>query len=138
MANPRLSFLSLVPFGMRRANVYFIAVVAICCTLFYLVGIWQHSGSGSASVTGGLLPHSIVSRIPCNLSHSSADAAIGKPVSFDFYPKHTADHLLPPATGEASARVPRFPPCDARLSEYTPCEDVERSLKFERERSVGH
>nr|GLL40663.1 probable methyltransferase PMT15 [Ipomoea trifida] len=27
---------------------------------------------------------------------------------------------------------PEFPPCKAELSEYTPCEDTERSLKFDR------
>lgn len=29
-----------------------------------------------------------------------------------------------------------LPPCDAKLSEYTPCQDVTRSLKFDRERLV--
>ncbi|PKI45391.1 hypothetical protein CRG98_034196 [Punica granatum] len=130
MANSRLSFLGLVRFSTRRANVYYIAVVPICCTLFYVVGIWQHSGSGSVS---GRLSHlSIVSKTPCNVSHT----ATGRTAPLDFFPRHTSDNLLPLAAEEASARVPHFPPCHPRLSEYTPCEDAQRSLKFERDRLI--
>ncbi|KAE8693815.1 putative methyltransferase PMT2 [Hibiscus syriacus] len=46
----------------------------------------------------------------------------------DFLPHHH-----PPDPPSETARVTRFPPCDPSLSEYTPCEDVQRSLKFDRD-----
>ncbi|OWM82162.1 hypothetical protein CDL15_Pgr001736 [Punica granatum] len=112
----------------RRANVHYIAVVAICYTLFYVVGIWQHFG------TDDLSPLSIVSKTPYNLSHTTTS----RTAPLDFFPRRTSDNLLPLAAEEASARVPHFPPCHPRLSEYTPYEDVERSLEFEKDRFVGH
>ncbi|KAK4803815.1 hypothetical protein SAY86_003632 [Trapa natans] len=123
-------------FSTRGANAYYMAAVAICCTFFYLVGIWQHT----ASVTTDLSPLPIVPEIPCNLfrSNPSPDATTtrSRSASLDFYPKHTADHLLPPAAEENSARVPYFPACDAKMSEYTPCEDTQRSLRFRRDRLI--
>ncbi|PKI40775.1 hypothetical protein CRG98_038786 [Punica granatum] len=120
------------PIITRRDNVYYIATVAICCTLFYVVEIWQHSGTGS--VSGDLSPLSIVSKTPCNVSH----IATSQTAPLDFFPRHTSDNLLPLAAEEASTRLPYFPPCHPWLSEHTLCEDFEQSLKFERDRFVGH
>ncbi|OWM65489.1 hypothetical protein CDL15_Pgr009079 [Punica granatum] len=95
MANSRLSFLGLVPFSTRRANVYYIVVVAICCNLFYVVGIWQHSGTGSVSgsVSGGLSPLSIVSKTPCNVSHTATGLA-GPPRSTSSLDTHRTTSYL--------------------------------------------
>lgn len=65
---------------------------------------------------------------PCNTTTAAVTQTL-----LDFQPHHLAEdlpHALPLARGS------RFPPCSPKYSEYTPCEDVDRSLKFDRERLV--
>ncbi|PQM36775.1 putative methyltransferase PMT15 [Prunus yedoensis var. nudiflora] len=119
MASPSpLHHFSLKP---KRANLYYMTLVAVLCTLCYLVGIWQHS-TGTTAITAAIsTSDSSCPPIPRNTT-----------IHLDFEAHHRAEDLpLPPA-----ARVPHLPPCDAKLSEYTPCQDVTRSLKFDRERLV--
>ncbi|CAL9007017.1 unnamed protein product [Prunus brigantina] len=120
MASPSpLQHFSLKP---KRANLYYMTLVAVLCTLCYLVGIWQHS-TGAAAITADI-----------STSDSSCPPiSRNTTIHLDFEAHHRAEDLpLPPA----AARVAHLPPCDAKLSEYTPCQDVTRSLKFERERLV--
>ncbi|XP_009343539.3 probable methyltransferase PMT15 [Pyrus x bretschneideri] len=113
-----LQYFSLKP---KRANLYYMTLAAVLCTLCYLVGIWQHS-SGGAVITASV--SSVASCPPIT---------INKTIHLDFKAHHTAEDLpLPPA----AARVDHLPPCNAKLSEYTPCEDLTRSLKFDRKRLV--
>ncbi|KAK6162457.1 hypothetical protein DH2020_002298 [Rehmannia glutinosa] len=114
----------------KKTNLYYMAVTTVLCSIFYLIGIWQHGGA-TASTT--LLPS-----LPCNNndnpSSSIKDTTNNIPTinatALDFTAHHTAEQLvlLSPA-----ARVVHFPSCDPNLSEYTPCQDTKRSLKFERE-----
>ncbi|XWS46013.1 hypothetical protein CRYUN_Cryun14cG0028600 [Craigia yunnanensis] len=116
----RLSHITL--FNTKNSNLYYITLLAILCTTFYLVGIWQHSlgpipnSSSSSSAVSGFL-----SSAPCSSLQTT---------QLDFLPHH-----LPPDP-PSEARVPHLPPCDPSLSEYTPCEDVQRSLKFDRDMLV--
>ncbi|XP_008232735.1 PREDICTED: probable methyltransferase PMT15 [Prunus mume] len=120
MASPSpLQHFSLKP---KRANLYYMTLVAVLCTLCYLVGIWQHS-TGTTAITADI-----------STSDSSCPPITrNTTIHLDFEAHHRAEDLpLPPA----AARVSHLPPCDAKLSEYTPCQDVTRSLKFDRERLV--
>ncbi|XVE73923.1 hypothetical protein DITRI_Ditri11bG0157500 [Diplodiscus trichospermus] len=71
--------------------------------------------------------------MPISSSFSVASYLTSAPCSsfqtsqLDFFPHH-----LPPDPPPVAARVPHLPPCDPSLSEYTPCEDAQRSLKFDR------
>ncbi|KAL6126093.1 hypothetical protein ACLB2K_074144 [Fragaria x ananassa] len=112
--------LSLKP---KRTNLYFLTMTTVLCTLFYLIGVWQHS----AGTTSSAATNSVTSAISC--PHLLPNIT----THLDFAAHHRAEDLpLPPTT----ARVSHVPPCDASLAEYTPCEDVTRSLKFERDRLV--
>lgn len=97
-------------------------LVAVLCTISYLLGVWQHYGTGNTIVSDSTRVHSVDS---CLHTHQNTTILI------DFSAHHTAKDLV-----VSDARVPDFPPCTPELIEYTPCEDVQRSLKFDRERLV--
>lgn len=103
----------------KKANLLPIALTTIICTLFYLIGLWQHSTVGP---TTSLL----LAGLPCSNPTTIHTADI------DFTTHHSA------TDGElATVHVTRqYPECDVRYSEYTPCEDRERSLKYARERLI--
>ncbi|KAI3420555.1 Methyltransferase, partial [Psidium guajava] len=127
--NPFQSF----PFKTRKANLYYIATASILCTLFYFLGIWQHSGAPSAISSSGF------SQFPCTISRAapsfSPHNTTSANVVLDFSAHHRAEDLIPTGAVEA-AQDPHFPPCDPKFSEHTPCEDVQRSLRFDRQRLV--
>ncbi|KAK6135308.1 hypothetical protein DH2020_030950 [Rehmannia glutinosa] len=52
--------------------------------------------------------------------------------------RHFASHHSADDGGTAtlSPAVKSYPPCDIKYSEYTPCEDQQRSLKFDRDRLI--
>ncbi|XP_019189538.1 PREDICTED: probable methyltransferase PMT15 [Ipomoea nil] len=114
----------------KRTNLYYVAATTVLCSVFYLIGILQHGGfSGQQISTAALLPS-----VPCEpLNKDSTDTtnltSSSSAVSLDFAAHHAAEDLV------AVAQAPpakEFPPCKAELSEYTPCQDTERSLKFDR------
>ncbi|XP_051146977.1 probable methyltransferase PMT16 [Andrographis paniculata] len=109
----------------KKANPYYMAIAIALCSISYLIGIWHH---GSSAGAGGIL----LPAIPCT-SESGAPKRIfhnSTAKTLDFAAHHTAENLTPVAP---AARAVHFPPCDPKFSEYTPCEDTERSLKFDRE-----
>ncbi|KAL4188203.1 hypothetical protein AMTRI_Chr09g42910 [Amborella trichopoda] len=104
----------------RRPKILSVTVTVTLCFLFYLLGNYNQSyGSRpTATPTAGFVRG-------CNLTES---------VILDFERHHMAE---PDSESDAAAAKARlFPPCEPRLSEYTPCEDRDRSLKFERERLI--
>ena len=115
-----LSHIKLFFSTKKPSSLYYITLLPVLCTTFYLIGIWQHSlgpipipNSSSSSFSAGFL--------------TSAPCFSLQTTQLDFLPHH-----LPPDPPPVEARVPHFPPCDPSFSEYTPCEDVKRSLKFDR------
>ncbi|KAA8520578.1 hypothetical protein F0562_014834 [Nyssa sinensis] len=110
-------------FRTKKTNLYCMASGAVLCSIFYFIGIWQYGGITSRAGV-------VVPRLPCDPPRNT-NKHMNKPL--DFMPHHTAEDLYP--IGEV-ARVKYFPQCNPEYSEYTPCEDVERSLKFDRERLI--
>ncbi|PKA46550.1 putative methyltransferase PMT16 [Apostasia shenzhenica] len=106
----------------QRLNLMTLTLVAVFCSVSYLLGVWQHSGSSDAVDTTS----AISAAVPC---YRPSTAVLT--TDLDFTAHHSADDslVLAPATR-------RFPACSAELSEYTPCEDVQRSLKFDRDRLI--
>ncbi|KAI4303346.1 hypothetical protein MLD38_038991 [Melastoma candidum] len=125
------------PFKSKAANLYYITAVAILCATFYGIGIWQHSGGISPVVSSVRLPYQPCTPNFASLSfgtakdQDSAFAASNNIVTLDFEAHHPADHLIPSPESQL-----HFPPCDVKYSEHTPCEDVARSWKFNRERNM--
>lgn len=114
-------------FKPGRLNLYTITLVAILCAVFYLVGVWQQSIGKSLIFAGGNYACT-ASTVAATIENSTATTVI----DLDFAAHHTAADL--PVVQKA--RRPNFPPCDSKLYEYTPCEDRERSLKFDRDRLI--
>ncbi|XP_044492460.1 probable methyltransferase PMT15 isoform X2 [Mangifera indica] len=112
---------SYLNFRTKRANLYYITLITILCAVCYLVGVY--SGSSFPLATKSTITESL----PCTSPH--ANTATERVL--DFSAHHYA--MDPPPT---AARVSHIPPCDAKYTEYTPCHDVRRSLKFDRERLI--
>ncbi|KAI3441833.1 Methyltransferase [Psidium guajava] len=101
----------------NKSTLFYLIATSSLCTLSYLAALRRSPGD--------LYPASPATILPCTTPiSSSADPA----PPLDFSAHHSADF--------SARRGPRFPPCSANFSEYTPCEDVARSLRFEREMLV--
>ena len=112
----------------RFTNLSILTAGIALCTICYLVGFWQHSRSvvvvtGVSSSSSG----AVVSRSTCSPFRSNLTVT----GNLDFESHHRAEDLPP---SPPAGRSQHFPACDPKLSEYTPCEDAKRSLKFDRER----
>ncbi|KAI4328734.1 hypothetical protein L6164_021067 [Bauhinia variegata] len=108
-------------------NVYFLTFTAFACVVFYFLGLWQHSPSGDDPISGTSF---IIADSIC-VQQNSTSTPSTTATNLDF----AAHHYIPDPP-QTAAREFNFPPCDASLSEYTPCEDVHRSLKFDRDRLI--
>ncbi|XP_031261364.1 probable methyltransferase PMT15 isoform X1 [Pistacia vera] len=117
------SRLSYLHFKTKKTNLYYITLITILCTIFYLVGEWQNSGSPSPLATKS----SIIESLSCTSQHINTTTEH----VLDFSAHHYAPD--PPPT---TARVTHIPPCDSKYTEYIPCHDVQRSLKFDRDRLI--
>lgn len=107
-------------------NLPLIVVTTVFCTVFYLIGLWQHS-SGPIAIDAGY----VVADSLCLRPNSTSSPP--PPPNLDFTAHH---HVSDPLPAPEVARGFHFPLCDASLSEYTPCEDVRRSLRFDRDRLI--
>ncbi|GLT84525.1 hypothetical protein SLE2022_027500 [Rubroshorea leprosula] len=113
---------SQIAFKTKMANFCYIALVITLCTSFYFLGIWQNSP--------GPLPISTTSS-----SANSVLCAFSKPITpiLDNKQLDFSAHHFPIDPTLVSAAETHLPPCNVSFSEYTPCEDVQRSLRFDRD-----
>ncbi|KAH7522687.1 hypothetical protein FEM48_Zijuj07G0165100 [Ziziphus jujuba var. spinosa] len=117
------------------ANLYCMTLASVLCSLCYLAGIWQHSSRSftpttSHSLTGSGLSCSLATQTN-SMAPATSTVAVTTTVHLDFAAHHQEQD--PPAV---AASQHHFPACSPELSEYTPCEDARRSLKFDREKLV--
>ncbi|RRT69637.1 hypothetical protein GW17_00026992 [Ensete ventricosum] len=104
----------------KRINFVPLFVVAMLCSASYLLGIWQHIGGAT-----------VLTAISCDGKATDASLVVGGAPTLDFAAHHAAN--------ESDAAIPaawEFTACDAKYSEYTPCEDRDRSLRFDRDRLI--
>ncbi|KAK3143945.1 hypothetical protein QOZ80_4AG0306960 [Eleusine coracana subsp. coracana] len=124
--------LHLSPAG-RRPTLLHLAAVAVLCSVSYLLGIWHHGGFSAAPAAGAgsssSAAVSIATAVSCATPTPSSSST-----PLDFAAHHTAEALE--EVEAAPRRRAAFEPCPAKYSEYTPCEDVERSLRFPRDRLI--
>ncbi|KAL4562721.1 hypothetical protein LXL04_026751 [Taraxacum kok-saghyz] len=125
---PNRVLLYLISLRMKKSNIFFMALTTVLCSCSYLFGNWK-TGIATTTIDFRRSP-------PCNLNinHPNATSITRTQTPLDFIPHHLPDDDL--VTALPVARVKHIPPCIPKLSEYTPCEDVDRSLKFDRKRLV--
>ncbi|KAL3645275.1 hypothetical protein CASFOL_010455 [Castilleja foliolosa] len=103
----------------KKPKLYSLAVVTILCSLSYLLGAWKYGGGAASAVTA------ISNCLPSTSQNTTAATKL------DFASHHSdAGGIV------VAAAAKSYPPCDAKYSEYTPCEDQQRSLKFDRDRLI--
>ncbi|XP_051119611.1 probable methyltransferase PMT17 [Andrographis paniculata] len=102
----------------KKKRITYVAAVAALCALCYILG-GRHGGAPPIST-----PQEISSKLGCNTDDDSSAAAAAMQLDF------ASHHYLQLNTSYDSGES--FPACDFKYSEYTPCEDQERSKKFNR------
>ncbi|CAH8325323.1 unnamed protein product [Eruca vesicaria subsp. sativa] len=102
----------------KKSNLYYVTLVALLCIGSYLLGVWQNTTVNPRAA------FDTSTDAPCEKVTKTTSTS-----DLDFTAHHNP-HDPPPVKETAVT----FPPCDAKLSEHTPCEDAKRSLKFSRER----
>ncbi|KAJ6826323.1 putative methyltransferase PMT17 [Iris pallida] len=99
-----------------------VVIVIGLCAFFYFLGSWQGTSSTlktnqSASVS------TIDARCDLPPPASSSGSSQSSPAAvLDFQTHHQV--------GLNETAAEKFPPCDLKYSEYTPCQDTDRSRKF--------
>lgn len=96
-----------------RSTVSLCIVIGMCC-FFYILGAWQKSGFGK----GDSIALEITKRTDCTILPN---------LSFD---THLAKQARP---RDLILQAKKFKPCPDRYTDYTPCQDQNRAMKFPRE-----
>ncbi|CAN6249783.1 unnamed protein product [Urochloa humidicola] len=119
----------------RRPSLLHLVAVAALCSLSYLLGIWHHGGFSASPAGGAGAAVSIATAVSCASPTPTLSSTPTSPAGpLDFAAHHTAEGME--AEEAAAPRQRAFDACPAKYSEYTPCEDVDRSLRFPRDRLV--
>ncbi|KQK00747.1 probable methyltransferase PMT15 [Brachypodium distachyon] len=113
----------------RRSLFLPLAAVALLCSASYLLGAWHHGGFSSSPSPSGAV--SIATAISCTTTTLT-------PSTLDFSAHHASASTTTTSSSAPSTpqRRRQYPACPAKYSEYTPCEDVKRSLRYPRDRLV--
>ncbi|EPS68701.1 hypothetical protein M569_06064, partial [Genlisea aurea] len=106
---------------MNPRKICSLLIVFVLCSISYLFGVWRHGGIGlTTAVRPSCVPTTegndqpTQQRLDFSSHHSAGDGGI-----------------------ELGVRARKsYPACDVKYSEYTPCEDTTRSLRFPRERLI--
>lgn len=115
----------------KRTNLYTWALVTFLCSISYFFGVWQHGGTSSTTSSSDII-------LPCVLSQKNTTNTVTRASdtyekALDFQSHHSAGTVIEEGEGDS---VKTYPPCDVKYSEYTPCEDPKRSLRFPRDRLI--
>ncbi|XP_042508975.1 probable methyltransferase PMT16 [Macadamia integrifolia] len=107
----------------KKSSLFGLALVTVLCSLSYLLGIWQNNRGGS------ILTSHLVNSVPCTDIERRTQLP-SNPHGLDFSTHHAADD------SPMTMVTKHYPPCDIKYSDYTPCEDPKRSLKYKRNRLI--
>ncbi|VAI59427.1 unnamed protein product [Triticum turgidum subsp. durum] len=121
----------------RRSFFLPVAAVALLCSASYLLGAWHHGGGFSPSSPSRSV--TIATDISCTtttLTPSTTTTTTAQSLDFSAHHAAAVDAVASRAASSASSAPRRYPACPAEYSEYTPCEDVKRSLRYPRDRLV--
>nr|XP_043626732.1 probable methyltransferase PMT2 [Erigeron canadensis] len=96
-----------------RSSFYIFIIVGLCC-FFYLFGRWSRSGFGKGDT---LVMETTNTGAGCNFLPN-----------LNFETHHSGNA----GTTNESTKVKEFYPCNANFTDYTPCQDQKRAMKFPR------
>ncbi|KAL2550354.1 putative methyltransferase PMT15 [Forsythia ovata] len=116
----------------RKPKIYSLAIVTILCSLSYLYGVWQNGGGATSGL--GTTTSCVFSKNKTTTKTYSLSSTNSGDTQLDFASHHSADDGG--AATLSGETIKKYPPCDIKYSEYTPCEDPKRSLKFDRDRLI--
>lgn len=105
------------PGSRTRSSLSIFIVVGLCC-FFYILGAWQKSGFGKGD--------SIALEIT-----KQSDCSILSNLSFE---THHNDDTEIVHTSQPKPQI--FEPCDDKYTDYSPCQDQDRAMKFPRENMI--
>ncbi|CAK9149768.1 unnamed protein product [Ilex paraguariensis] len=109
----------------KRKRLTSILAVSGLCVLFYVLGAWQSTSPAPSSQS------EVYTRVGCDVespdgvNHDSSSSSSLPSTPLDF----ESHHQLVVNSSEESQK---FPPCNMSYSEYTPCQDPQRSRKYDR------
>ena len=105
------------PSGNRtRSPVSIFIVIGLCC-FFYILGAWQRSGFGK----GDSIALEITKQTDCNIISN-----------LNFETHHNNVDIIEPS----QLKVEVFKPCDDKYTDYTPCQEQDRTMKLPRENMI--
>nr|XP_029120018.1 probable methyltransferase PMT2 [Elaeis guineensis] len=99
--------------GRTRSSMSIIIVIGLCC-FFYVLGAWQRSGIGR----GDSIALMVTKETDCTTLPN-----------LNFETHHSGGVSLEPS----ELKVKVFEPCDVHYTDYSPCQDQNRAMKFPRE-----
>ncbi|MQL74199.1 hypothetical protein Taro_006570 [Colocasia esculenta] len=97
-----------------RSSMSIVIVVGLCC-FFYVLGAWQKSGFGK----GDSIAWKITKETECTVLPN-----------LNFETHHTTGAGI---AGNSESKAKVFKPCDSHYTDYTPCQDQNRAMTFQRE-----
>ncbi|XP_065877728.1 probable methyltransferase PMT14 [Euphorbia lathyris] len=104
------------PISRTRSPLSIFIVFCMCC-FFYVLGAWQRSGFGK----GDTIALEVTKQTDCNIYPD-----------LNFEPQHKFVEI------KESSKPKRvvFKPCDVKYTDYTPCQEQDRAMRFPRENMI--
>ncbi|ERN08212.1 hypothetical protein AMTRI_Chr09g37780 [Amborella trichopoda] len=111
----------------RRKRLTWVLGVSGLCIIFYILGAWQNT-TPSASDRSSISNKEGCDGISSTTYQSSSlrTSSSSPSSSLDFESHHQV------SSNDTSAGFQKFPACEMKFSEYTPCQDPKRARKFEK------
>ncbi|KAJ6933074.1 methyltransferase PMT14 [Populus alba x Populus x berolinensis] len=103
--------------GFKTRSPLSIFIVICLCCFFYILGAWQKSGFGKGD------------GIAVQMSKQT-DCQIFPDLNFETH--HNDVEIIEPSKPKAKV----FKPCDVKYTDYTPCQEQDRAMKFPRENMI--
>ena len=99
-----------------RSSLSIFVVICLCC-LFYILGAWQKSGFGQ----GDGIAVQMTKKTDCIIF-----------AELNFETHHNYVEIIEPSQPKAKV----FKPCHVKYTDYTPCQEQDRAMKFPRENMI--
>ncbi|XP_044491944.1 probable methyltransferase PMT14 [Mangifera indica] len=103
--------------AIRTRSPLSIFIVIVLCCFFYLLGAWQKSGFGK----GDSIASEISKQTDCNIF-----------TNLNFETHHNDVEIVDPS----ESKIQVFKPCDVKYTDYTPCQEQDRAMRFPRENMI--